>query len=80
MPVAVADDHVVEDADPQHLARGNESFGEGDILVGLHQWETLSLENVNYVLNHPDLLTFNPMSFFILRAGQVRKGDLTPIN
>ncbi len=53
---------------------------KGDILVGLHQWETLSLDNVTYVLNHPDLSTFNPMSFFILRGGQVRKGDLSAIN
>ncbi len=53
---------------------------KGDILVGLHQWETLSLDNVTYVLSHPDLPTFNPMSFFILRAGQVRRGNLSPIN
>ena len=53
---------------------------KGDILVGLHQWETLSMDNVTYVLSHPDLSTFNPMSFFILRGGQVRRGNLTPIN
>jgi serine protease Do len=53
---------------------------KGDILVGLHQWETLSLDNVTYVLSHPDLSTFNPMSFFILRGGQVRKGNLSTIN
>jgi serine protease Do len=53
---------------------------KGDILVGLHQWETLSMDNVTYVLSHPDLPTFNPMSFFILRGGQVRRGNLTPIN
>jgi serine protease Do len=53
---------------------------KGDILVGLHQWETISLDNVTYVLNHPDLSSFNPMTFFILRGGQVRKGDLSTIN
>jgi serine protease Do len=53
---------------------------KGDILVGLHQWETLSLENVTYVLSHPELATFNPMSFYILRGGQVRRGNLSPIN
>ena len=53
---------------------------KGDILVGLHQWETLSLDNVTYVLSHPDLPTFNPMAYFILRGGQVRKGDLSPVN
>ena len=48
----------------------------GDVLVGLHQWETLSLENVQYVLTHPDLATFSPLSFYILRQGQVRRGHL----
>jgi serine protease Do len=46
----------------------------GDILVGLHQWETLNLDNVIFVLNHPDLPSFNPLRFFILRSGQVHRG------
>ncbi len=49
---------------------------KGDILVGLHTWEMLTIENVQYVLSHPDLGTFNPLSFYILRAGQVRRGSL----
>jgi serine protease Do len=53
---------------------------KGDILVGLHQWETLSLDNVTYVLNHPELGTFNPLSFYVLRAGQVRKGTISNVN
>jgi serine protease Do len=48
----------------------------GDVLVGLHQWEMLSLDNVLYVLNHPDLASFQPLRFFILRAGQVHRGWL----
>jgi len=47
-----------------------------DVLVGLHQWEMVSLDNVQFVLNHPDLATFNPMRFYILRAGQVHRGTL----
>jgi serine protease Do len=50
---------------------------KGDILVGLHNWETVSVDNVNYVLNHPDLATFHPVPFFIVRAGQIRKGQIT---
>jgi serine protease Do len=46
----------------------------GDILVGLHQWETLTLDNVAYVLSHPDLASFNPLSFHIVRGGQIRRG------
>ncbi len=46
----------------------------GDILVGLHQWETISLDNVTFVLGHPDLATFNPLAFYVVRSGQVRRG------
>ncbi len=52
----------------------------GDILVGLHQWETLTLENVAFVLSHPDLASFNPMCFYIVRTGQVRRGWLPQID
>jgi serine protease Do len=48
----------------------------GDILVGLHQWETLNLDNVVFVLNHPDLPNLNPLAFYIIRSGQLRKGWL----
>jgi serine protease Do len=47
---------------------------QGDILVGLHQWEALSLDNVAFVLTHPDLASFNPLSFYLIRNGQVRRG------
>ena len=50
---------------------------KGDILVGLHQWETLTVNDVHYVLTHPELATFSPLSFYILRQGQVRRGYLT---
>jgi serine protease Do len=46
----------------------------GDILVGLHHWETLTIENVTFVLTHPDLANFNPLCFYIIRSGQVRRG------
>jgi serine protease Do len=52
----------------------------GDILVGLHQWETLSVDNVAYVLTHPDLATFNPLSFHIVRGGQIRRGWMQQVD
>jgi serine protease Do len=48
----------------------------GDILIGLHQWETLSLENVNFVLNHPDRANFSPLRFFLIRNGTILQGHL----
>jgi len=52
---------------------------KGDILVGLHTWEMQTPDNVTYVLTHPDLATFNPLKFYILRNGQVHRGWLQQI-
>ena len=52
----------------------------GDILIGLHQWETLSIENVNYVLTHQELTTFTPLRFFIIRSGQVQRGWINQLD
>jgi serine protease Do len=49
---------------------------KGDILVGLHTWETVTVDNVSFVLNHADLPSFNPVPFFIVRGGQIHKGTL----
>ena len=64
---------MVMDVNPDGAA-AKAGIQRGDILIGLHQWETVSLENVVFVLNHPDLPSFNPLRFFILRAGQVHRG------
>ncbi len=52
---------------------------QGDILVGLHRWETTTLDNIGFVLTHPDLSTFSPLSFYIIRNGQVRRGWLVQV-
>jgi serine protease Do len=52
------------------------NFQRGDVLVGLHQWEMLTPDNVLYVLNNPDLATFNPMRFYVLRGGKVHPGTV----
>ena len=48
----------------------------GDVLIGLNVWEMLNKDNVLFVLNHPDLATFNPVKFYILRNGLVRRGTV----
>jgi serine protease Do len=48
----------------------------GDILVGLHQWEMLNFDNVVFVLTHPDLESFLPLRFYLVRGGQVNRGWL----
>ena len=48
----------------------------GDVLVGLHIWETMSLKNVYYVLSRADLEEFLPLKFYVLRDGDILYGHL----
>jgi serine protease Do len=48
----------------------------GDILLGLHQWETLNIDNASYVLTHKDLATFNPLRVIFIRDGKIRESQL----
>jgi serine protease Do len=66
---------TVTDVRPDSAA-SKAGLQRGDILVGLHQWEMLSMENVLFVLNHGDLPSFNPLRFYVLRSGQVHRGWL----
>jgi len=52
---------------PQSPA-AEQGLRRGDVLVGLHVWETVAVEHVNYVLGRPDFNTFNPLRFIILRG------------
>jgi len=49
---------------------------KGDILVGLHLWETISYANVNYVVEHPQLSDFSPLKFYVLRGEETLWGHL----
>jgi serine protease Do len=49
----------------------------GDILVGMHIWETVELDNVDYILGRPDLGDLMPMKFYILRGNETLYGHLT---
>jgi serine protease Do len=48
----------------------------GDILVGLHNWETISSENISYILSQPDLGTVDPLKFYVLRGQETLFGYL----
>jgi serine protease Do len=48
----------------------------GDVLVGMHIWETATLENVAYILKRPDFAKLNPVKFFILRGDETLFGYL----
>jgi serine protease Do len=53
---------------------GRQGIRAGDILVGMHVWETISKDNVQFVLNHDDFDSFQPIKFFILRGGETLYG------
>jgi len=49
----------------------------GDVLVGMHIWETVSIDNVNYILNRPDFTDLDPVKFYILRGTETLYGHFT---
>jgi serine protease Do len=46
----------------------------GDVLVGMHIWETVSLDNVSYIIRRPDFAALSPVKFFILRGSDTLYG------
>ena len=49
----------------------------GDVLVGMHVWETVSMENVAYILGRPDFEELDPVKFYILRGKETLYGHMT---
>lgn len=56
---------------------GKAGLKAGDILLGLHQWETLSPDHITFVLTHKDLATFNPVRVIFVRDGKIRESTIT---
>ncbi len=48
----------------------------GDVLVGMHVWETVSLDNVDYILRRIGRDRINPVKFYILRGDETYFGYL----
>jgi serine protease Do len=46
----------------------------GDVLVGMHVWETISMENVSYILSRTEFLESSPLKFYILRGSETLYG------
>ena len=60
---------------PNSPAAG-QGIAAGDVLVGMHIWETTTLDNVAYILKRPDFADLNPVKFFILRGDETLYGYL----
>jgi serine protease Do len=48
----------------------------GDILVGMHIWETVTMDNVTYILDREDFVDFQPLKFFIVRGNETLYGHM----
>lgn len=48
----------------------------GDVLVGMHKWETVSLDNVAFILGSPEFARSQPIKFYILRGNETLFGHL----
>jgi len=57
-------------------AAASQGIRRGDVLVGMHVWETVSLDNVDYIINRSDFKKLNPLKFFILRGKETLYGYL----
>lgn len=68
----------ITEVKPQSTAAQN-GIHAGDVLVGLHVWETVTFDNISYVLDHQQLPTFNPLKFYILRGNETLYGHLQVI-
>jgi serine protease Do len=69
---------LIIDVNPDSPA-ARAGFQKGDVLIGLHQWETITSDNVAFVLNHPDLASFSPVRYFLIRGGELHRGFLPTI-
>lgn len=51
-------------------------LSRGDILLGLHKWETVSLDNIAYILNSAEFKANQPFKFYILRGRDTLYGTM----
>ena len=56
---------------------GEQGIREGDVLVGLHVWETISPDNVVYVLDKAREDNLGQLKFYVLRGRETLFGHLT---
>jgi serine protease Do len=48
----------------------------GDILVGMHRWETASAQDIDYIVTRPNLAQMGPLKFYVLRGKTTLYGHL----
>jgi serine protease Do len=54
----------------------HEGILPGDILVGMHKWETASQEDIQYIITRPTLADMGELKFYVLRGQSTLYGHL----
>ncbi len=54
----------------------SQGIRRGDVLLGMHIWETVTVDNVVYILRRPDIGELNPLKFYILRNQETLFGHM----
>jgi serine protease Do len=65
----------VESVRPDSPA-AQEGILPGDILVGMHRWETASEEDIRYIITKPNLAEMGKIKFYVLRGQNTLYGHL----
>ncbi len=53
-----------------------EGIRSGDILVGVHRWQTSSLQDVEYIVSRTNVAQMGPVKFYILRGSDTFYGQV----
>jgi serine protease Do len=59
-----------------HSPAADTGIRRGDVLVGMHIWETIKPEDIAYIINHRDFSSLLPIKFFLLRGQETLYGFL----
>ena len=70
---------VITELNPDGAA-ARAGFQRGDILIGLHQFETINFDNVEWVLKHKDFASFFPLKYFLIHGGELKRGYLASVD
>jgi serine protease Do len=54
----------------------DEGIRPGDVLVGMHGWETASAQDIDYIVTRPNLAEIGSMKFYVLRGKTMLYGHL----
>jgi serine protease Do len=65
----------VEDVRPNSPA-ADEGILPGDILVGMHKWETASDQDIQYIITRPTLTQMGSLKFYVIRGQSTLYGHM----